>query len=343
MAELVRDGSCLTWACAMACRSASASQTGGSGSQGRHEGSPKANRECHAGAWTQVARAVQERLEASPCLAGDVAVEGALWYRTSLGDLPSAVNGVELAKTEGNAQGRRTIALVLEVLNEGLGAWKSVKSRWRKPLLRAARVQGSQGWGKGHVPQETCASRSAEALQADVEMGDGTESEGGQGHGGEKTGGEGALGAAEDLKGSPEKVVPTSTSTETVVKSSHEGGDVADHPVNKGKPRDRTIVIAAWPYDAKEEDELTFEHGDRFAVLDKGQDSGWVYVERVGVGSAGCKGLIPSTHLEAVEVAWDWCALADDELTVKAGDRLVILGLGEDEVLLRASATGRRG
>jgi hypothetical protein len=122
-----------------------------------------------------------------------------------------------------------------------------------------------------------------------------------------------------------------------LVFSEPDGGSdmVRGASANAGKAR-RTIVTSAWPYDAREGDELSFKKGDQFAVLVKGEDRGWIYVQRLGGNAAGCMGLVPSTHLEAVTASWPREAQEEDELSFRQGDKLTILGLGEDEVMLHA-------
>ena len=280
------------------------------------------------GGWTGLHWPVQERLEALPCLADQDGMEADVWHRTSLGDLSGAVKGVELAKAERNVQGRRIVALLLEALHKGLGERKEARARWRKsslPLLRSARVRGS---GRSCAAQEARASGTAEDVPEGcaVDVGEGTESDEGEGGGDEAAGAE----RAEDARGSQEQVLPTGAE-ETGVESYDLGGT----SVNTGMAH-RTIVTSAWPYDALEGDELSFKKGDQFAVLDKGEDSGWIYVQQLGGNAAGCRGLIPSTHLEAVTAAWAWEAQEEDELSFRKGDKLTILGPGEDEVMLLA-------
>jgi hypothetical protein len=102
----------------------------------------------------------------------------------------------------------------------------------------------------------------------------------------------------------------------------------------------RTIVTAAWAHEAEADDELTFAAGDRFLVLDRGDDQGWVYAQRLRrkdeanssstLERQQMRGRIPTKHLEALLAAWDWDALAEDELSFQAGDKLIVLDRADD-------------
>ena len=91
-------------------------------------------------------------------------------------------------------------------------------------------------------------------------------------------------------------------------------------------------------------------------MLDRREDQGWVYVQCVAnkkkkrenkaklsastadtVATAqqhsikGKRGLIPTTHLQALMATFDWEAQAPDELTFETGDKFIVLGRGEDK------------
>lgn len=95
---------------------------------------------------------------------------------------------------------------------------------------------------------------------------------------------------------------------------------------------------------------------DQFTVLDRGEDKGWVYVQCVANRKTKRKnrakkqaanpddavrapqhthkvkrGLIPTTHLQALLAAFDWDAQASDELSFKTGDKLIVLDRGDEE------------
>mmetsp|Transcript_8537 Transcript_8537/g.20999 ORF Transcript_8537/g.20999 Transcript_8537/m.20999 type:complete len:196 (+) Transcript_8537:3172-3759(+) len=113
-------------------------------------------------------------------------------------------------------------------------------------------------------------------------------------------------------------------------------------------------VTAAWDFETQDPEELGFKKGDKVTIVSLGEDEGWV----MGTLRGG-RGLVPTTHLEsyadqgvstgagggkAAMAEWDYEAQGDDELTLKEGERITILGQSEDEGWLNAhNAAGKRG
>ena len=380
--------------------------------------------------WAALSWLVQERLKASPCCAqgddqeaagsGDEEAE-----RSALGDLEPAAEGVRQSIRQGNAMGRRNLALLLKVLNEGLSDCTDAKMRWRAvtmlkdtrgnddpehaPLVRGAMENeerglsrlSSGGVSKGagehadeaETPAEMDASRDVTmqtredgcVIGRSAGRDDETPEHAGCGEydacqeqavkegknpdaeeeadqvvpeqilthaserapeeealdGGERSAGEASAGST--VQGGHEEFAQASCGQMGVSDRGHgvkrcEETRVAVGGARKQVPR--TIVTAAWDYHAEAEDELTFAAGDRFVVLDRGEDQGWVYAEHLRrkdeLNDSGNlkrqrkRGLIPTTHLQALLAAWDWEAMAEDELSFQSGDKLIVLDSADD-------------
>ncbi|KAM9900035.1 hypothetical protein OXX79_005370 [Metschnikowia pulcherrima] len=105
-------------------------------------------------------------------------------------------------------------------------------------------------------------------------------------------------------------------------------------------------AVAAYPYDAAGDDELTVTQGEKLSVLEEDDGSGWTLVS----ASAGQSGLVPTSYLQMnqgeesgkkagpsvapkrgakrvqyVEALYDYNADEDNELSMKAGDKIVLV------------------
>ena len=370
--------------------------------------------------WAALSWLVQERLKALPCLAHGKD----LWAANSedqgagsraLRDLEPVVEGVLRSIRQGNAMGRRSLALLLQALNEGLSDRKDAQMRWcaarmlkgaretgeqkHAPLVRGAigyegkdltrLSRGKEGAGEhadeaaAHVDEaavhvEIIASRDVAVAAREDGGVDGrssgrgdeipTDAVCGEDDGHQKEVEE-VQGENIDVEREANLVMSVQTLVQTSKRSPDEegldgdersaGGASAGSTVLEGqvegakrcqdtggvvegasKQVPRTIVTAAWAYEAEADDELTFAAGDRLLVLDRGDDQGWVYAERLRrkdeanysstLERQQMRGLIPTTHLQALLAAWDWEALAEDELSFQAGDKLIVLDSADD-------------
>ncbi|KAF8002445.1 hypothetical protein HF325_003410 [Metschnikowia pulcherrima] len=105
-------------------------------------------------------------------------------------------------------------------------------------------------------------------------------------------------------------------------------------------------AVAAYPYDAAGDDELTVTQGEKLSVLEEDDGLGWTLVS----ASAGQSGLVPTSYLQInqgeesgkkagpsvapkrgakrvqyVEALYDYNADEDNELSLKAGDKIVLV------------------
>lgn len=117
------------------------------------------------------------------------------------------------------------------------------------------------------------------------------------------------------------------------------GKSVSSTVTNEG-PTGRAL----YKYDAAGDDECSIEVGDVFSVIDPDDGSGWVMIS-----NKGRQGLVPSTYIsveapetpkkqgpsvapkrgakrvQQVEALYDYQAEADDELSISAGDKIILI------------------
>ncbi|GEQ70690.1 hypothetical protein JCM33374_g4369 [Metschnikowia sp. JCM 33374] len=108
----------------------------------------------------------------------------------------------------------------------------------------------------------------------------------------------------------------------------------------------QSSAVASYAYDASGDDELTVSQGEGLAVLEEDDGSGWTLVR----GSTGDSGLVPTSYLQInisedaprktgpsvapkrgakrvqyVEALYDYNADEENELSLRAGDRIVLV------------------
>lgn len=91
------------------------------------------------------------------------------------------------------------------------------------------------------------------------------------------------------------------------------------------------ITVALYDYKAQNEDELDLIKGQHYSIMEMEED-GWIQVK----DSNGDIGLVPSNYINIssqkhVTALYDYNASSPDELTMKKGDAILVIGFGEDD------------